>query len=67
MTAPISYSWSVARSPGAPHAFGMTATLNQAVSPLRFVFVVTRGRADLPVRIPFTKGVAHRLPQPAIP
>ena len=31
------------------------ATLNQAVSGLRFFFGITLGRADLPVRIPYAR------------
>ena len=45
----------VARSRRAPRAFGTTATLNQAVSGLRFFFCVTLGRVDLPVRIPYAR------------
>lgn len=33
----------------------MTATLNQAVSGLRFFFGITLGRTDLPVRIPYAR------------
>ena len=45
----------VARSRRAPRAFGTTATLNQAVSGLRFFFGITLGRVDLPVRIPYAR------------
>ena len=39
----------------------MTATLNQAVSGLRFFFGITLGRTDQPVRIPYAR-MAKTLP-----
>ena len=55
MSFPSSYISSGARSRRAPRAFGTTATLNQAVSGLRFFFGITLGRTDLPVRIPYAR------------
>ena len=55
MCAPFSCISFAARSRRATRAFGTTATLNQAVSGLRFFFGITLGRADLPVRIPYAR------------
>ena len=55
MSVPSSCILSGARSRRAPRAFGTTATLNQAVSGLRFFFGITLRRTDLPMRIPYAR------------